>query len=101
MNVYLHFLRKSWLFLLLCLGVDPAERRVVHRAEGQPAPAAVCGEAGEDPEIYDQREGAHPAGSQPHLGGAGGQTRGHCQERARPAGQARLGLLTRAARPSL
>lgn len=52
-------------------GVDPAEPHPVHRAAGQSAPAAVRGEAGEDPSFCHQGEGTYDAGSGQHLGCAG------------------------------
>lgn len=55
----------------LLAGVDPAEPHPVHRAAGQPAPAAVRGEAGEDPSLCHQGESTYDAGSGQHLGCAG------------------------------
>lgn len=52
-------------------GVDPAEPHPVHRAARQSAPAAVCGEAGEDPSFCHQGESTYDAGSGQHLGCTG------------------------------
>lgn len=40
-------------------GMDPAKQRTVYSAAGQPTPAPVCGKAGENSSIYDQRESSH------------------------------------------
>ena len=53
------------------LGVDSTEPHPVHCAEGQFAPATVCGETGEDPSLRYQRESSYNAGSGQHLGCTG------------------------------
>ena len=40
-------------YVCVCVGVDPAEQRAVHRATRLPPPAAVRGEAGEDHPLHD------------------------------------------------
>lgn len=61
----------SFCLLVPTVGVDPAEPHPVHCAEGQSAPATVCGETGEDPSFRYQRESAYNAGSGQHLGCTG------------------------------
>ena len=52
-------------------GMDSAEQCTEHCAEGQPSPATVCGEVGENPQVYDQRESSHHGGSGQTLGRSG------------------------------
>lgn len=47
------------MWILFTTGMDPGAQRSLHRAAGQPAPAPVRREAGEDPAFHDQGEGTH------------------------------------------
>lgn len=82
-------------------GVDQEQQRAVHSVPGQPAPAPVRGEAGQTGPVLHQGEGPQCGGLGPHLGLAGRQARDHCQECARHARQAGLGLLSGTAGTSL
>lgn len=52
------------MWLSVCVvGMDTGKQRAVDCVARQPAPASVRGKAGEDPQVYDQRESTQPTGS--------------------------------------
>ena len=51
--------------------MDPAEQCTIDRIEGQSPSAAVCGEAGKDHSLHDQREISDLARSGSNLGSPG------------------------------
>ena len=51
--------------------MDTGEPGPWYCTERQSAPASVCGEAGENHQVHDQREGTHTPGPWQDLGSSG------------------------------